>query len=99
MTRDATLVRCDGPRPSLNVIVAELWGRDADVDSDGNSNSPDDQLWTELTLENRAISGSRIDVDPVSELPLVLKVQADNEELRNRLVALLVRLSGGSVLA
>lgn len=99
MTREATLVQCEGPRPSLNVIVIELWGQGANVDSDGNSNSPDDQFWTELTLENRAILGSRIDVDPVSERPLVLKVQADTEELRNRLVALLVRSSGGYVLA
>jgi len=91
-------VECRGRRPSLNELVRMLWGSGADVDSDGNATSPDDQNWTELTVENRQIRRSRVDVDPVSEQPLVLEVRADNEDLAHQVARLIAEFSGGSVL-
>lgn len=92
-------VQCPGRRPSLNALTEELWGAHANIDSDGDSASPDDDLWTELTLENRHLPDSRIDVDPVATDPLILEVRGKHRELLERVARLLVQRSGGRLLA
>jgi hypothetical protein len=41
-------------------------------------------MWTELTVQRRVPPEERVDIDPVSEDPLVLKVVASSESLARR---------------
>ena len=69
-----------GPRPSLGLVAESLWpGRD--VDTDGNCETPASSSWTELTIALRPGCAERVDVDPVSFFPLVLRVSATSNEL------------------
>jgi hypothetical protein len=89
-----------GPRPPYYEVADYLWGPEADIDSDGNSEVPEDPSWTELSLELR--SGDRdqiIHIDPISESPLVLKVRSPSELLVKKAVEFLFSVSGGTVLA
>lgn len=90
-------IQCRGPRPSLNALSEMLWGPGADTDSDGDSVSGDDGQWTELTLENRSLPGSRIDVDPVSAEPLVLELRGEDGELLERVAKFMVDTSNGRI--
>ena len=51
--------------PPYYKISETLWGKDSDVDSDGNSMFPESEDWTELTLILRSDKVQRIDIDPV----------------------------------
>jgi hypothetical protein len=97
MNERGTLVRCEGPRPEVTALAAELWGADVDFDSDGNCAFPSDTNWTELTLENRGFANSRVDIDPVSEDPLILSIRSTNPELERRTAELLVRWTAGRI--
>lgn len=37
-------------RPPYGRVADHLWGSKANIDSDGNSRTPDDTQWTELSL-------------------------------------------------
>ena len=83
-----------GPRPPFGDVARHLWG-DADIDSDGNSSSPTDSGWTELTVALRPACEERVDIDPVSVDPLVLKVQSTRAELAERAARFLVLQTHG----
>jgi hypothetical protein len=80
-----------GPRPPFGRVVEDLWGFNSSVDTDGNSSDPTDTNWTELTARLRTDPNgvSRIDVDPVSETPLVLKVVGSSPLLAERVAGFL----------
>lgn len=61
-------------RPEFYLVAEHLWGKNVNIDSDGNSTDPADKKWTELTIINRSEPGQRIDIDPVQTEPLILKV-------------------------
>ena len=87
-----------GPRPAFGLLADFLWpGRD--VDTDGNSDFPASSSWTELTIALRPSCTERIDVDPVSQSPLVLKVSATSPELASRVATFLQERSGGTLSA
>jgi hypothetical protein len=74
-----------GNRPPFYDLAQHLWGIGCNVDSDGNSSSPDATDWTELTLRSRSNDNARIDVDPVGHTELlVLSIRSENEELASR---------------
>ncbi len=77
-------VRINGPRPSFSEVAAYLWGGSVDFDSDGNSTAPDDPHWTELTIQRRQPPLERVDIDPVSDSPLVLKIVASSDLVAQR---------------
>ena len=68
-------IQPNGPRPDYYSVAEHLWGKGVDIDSDGNSESPDSIDWTELTLINRNDDSLRIDIDPKQETPLVLEIR------------------------
>lgn len=78
-------IHAPGPRPPFLLVAEHLWGAGIDFDSDGDSRTPDDPNWTELTVIRRGESSERVDVDPVSESPLVLKVVSESRDLALRL--------------
>ena len=77
-------VQVNGPRPPFPEVAEHLWGVGVDFDSDGDSTSPNDPQWKELTVERRMPPGERVDIDPVSEVPLVLKIVASSDVLARR---------------
>ena len=80
-----------GPRPPFGRVADYLWGFGANVDTDGNSLDPNDTNWTELTVQLRpdADHVNRVDVDPVSQSPLVLKVVSPTPALAQRVAGYL----------
>lgn len=87
-----------GPRPPFAFIAEALWGA-VDFDSDGDSRYPGDTAWTELTIQRRPRCNERVDIDPVSESPLVLKVSASSPDLAERAARLLAGHSGAVVVS
>ena len=85
-----------GPRPPFSEVAYELWGR-VDFDSDGNSETPGDPNWTELTVIRRPSYDQRVDIDPVLEAPLVLKISSGTPGLARRAAEFLVRSCGGTL--
>ena len=85
MTHDTVLfIVRPGPRPPFTSVAEHLWGSGVDFDSDGNSSYLGDTSWTELTIQLRPEYEQRVDIDPVSDDPLVLKVSSSSEELALR---------------
>ncbi|MCW5300534.1 hypothetical protein DXT88_20395 [Herbaspirillum lusitanum] len=87
-----------GDRPAYYKIADFLWGKAANIDSDGDSSHPDDTQWTEVSLILR--SGNKQDqvhVDLVSVTPLVLKIRSPDSEITKRVAAYLQEVAGGVV--
>ena len=75
MSTDKVLyIRPELERPKYSLVAEHLWGNSIDIDSDGDSKTPNDKNWTELTLINRSSPSQRIDIDPVHKNPLILKI-------------------------
>jgi hypothetical protein len=79
-------------------VAEHVWGPGVDIDSDGNSRTPDDEHWTELTVIRRPGLSERIDVDPVSDSPLVLKVVSESRDLALRAASFLAHSTGGTLM-
>ena len=92
-SRSVLFLISPGPRPPYGQVADHLWGAGADVDTDGNSTDPNDTNWTELTVQTRPDPDdlNRIDVDLVSDLPLVLRVMASSPALAERVAGFLAR--------
>lgn len=98
-TSNARVLRVvvNGPRPPFALVAHQLWGADVDFDSDGNSLTPHDTNWTELTVIRRPAGDERVDIDPVCDTPLTLRVVATTPELATRAAAFLAGSSNGWV--
>ena len=88
-------VQVEAERLPFYLLGEHLWGRDANLDSDGNSHIRDSRHWTELSLTNRARPSERIDIDPTCDRPLVLKVVGATADLADRAAQWLVSTSEG----
>lgn len=78
-----------GALPPYFLISDYLWGEGAKIDSDGNSVTPQDINWTELTLILRSDKEKRIDIDPVEGKPDVLILKSADEKLAHSVVSYL----------
>lgn len=90
-------VQVNGPRPPFATVAEHLWGGGVDFDSDGDSSSSTDQHWKQLTVERRAPPRERVDIDPVSEMPLVLRVVSSSQILAQRTVEFLRDKTNGQI--
>ena len=90
-------VKTPNPRPKFNCIANFLWGKEVDYDSDGDASNPSDQNWTELTLEHRERLNERIDVDPILDNPLILKVKSENSNLSAQVAFYLAHTTNGEI--
>lgn len=61
------VLEINGELPPYYLIAEELWGKDCNFDSDGNSDHPDSVEWNELTLILRSDETQRIDIDPIGD--------------------------------
>lgn len=92
------LLSSPGNRPPYYALAEHVWGLGCDIDSDGNSSTPDATDWTELTIRLRSKAEERIDVDPVgSTEPLVLSIRSENGELAHRAAVFLRDAAGGEL--
>lgn len=88
-----------GPRPPFYELAQELWEH-RDYDSEGDSRTPDDPNWTELTISLRPDCLERVDVDPVDAGDrVVLRITSDSEDILRRAADFLLGRSGGSLSA
>jgi hypothetical protein len=90
------LLSSPGNRPPYYALAEHIWGAGCDIDSDGNSSSPDATNWTELTMSLRPRGDERIDIDPLSATePLVLSIRSEKAELAHRAAIFLRDATGG----
>jgi hypothetical protein len=85
-----------GPRPPRHRIAEHLWGEHCIFDWAGNSETPEDTRWTELTLELCA-TRARVNIDHVSLEPLILNVCAESIHLALKVANLIVDYGGGKM--
>ena len=62
-------------------------GKDADIDSDGNSDHPSSTDWNELTLVLRSDESQRVDIDPTGDNHL--SISSENSEILRKVVSFL----------
>ena len=84
-----------GPRPPFGDLANYLWGV-VDFDSDGNADASPN--WTELTLIRRPNYDERLDIEPVSENPQVLKISSLTPGLAQKTAEYLIRICGGEII-
>lgn len=98
MSRDYRInIAEPGPRPPYYRVAEHLWGVGCNIDSDGNSQAPEDTQWTALTVELRGATEQRVDIDPLSTEPLILQVRAPSMQLAQEVAKFIVECSGGKV--
>ena len=73
-----------GNMPPYYAVAEAIWGRGVDVDSDGDSSTPDATDWRELTFILRPDYEERLDIDPTSEDPDVVVIQATSQDILDR---------------
>jgi hypothetical protein len=79
------------------LVLAFVWGGDADTDTDGNSRPASSREWTELYAQNRDRPDEVFNVFPTSAKPLVLQVQSEKEWLAAAVAHLLAETTAGGV--
>ena|SRR2546430_165695 len=92
-SEEVWLLSNPGRRPPFEEVARHLWG-DADFDSDGNADTHY-STWTELTVTRRPDYDERVDIDPVSDDPLVLKIHSSTPGLARRAAEFLAHSCGG----
>ena len=94
INKEVRFISNPGSRPLFKDIANYLWG-DVDFDSDGNADvNPN---WTELTLIRRPNYDEGVDIDSVSENPLVLKIIPTTPGLAQKTAEYLVKVCGGEI--
>lgn len=81
------------PRPPYYRLGDYLFG----IDSDGNSGSPEDTTWIELSVSLRDSKSPYVNIYPVSYDPLVLEVSCFSSELAKKAAENLVKIAGGEL--
>ena len=82
-------IRATTSRPAFWKLAEHLWGTGCDIDSDGDSRTPDDEEWPELTLSLRGKPDQHVTVDPLPEEPSTLAVRSTDPGLAKKAAAYL----------
>jgi uncharacterized protein (DUF58 family) len=101
MTNEHVLyVRNPGPRPAFCLVAEHLWGVGCNFDSEGNSRTPLDTEWVELYVALRGTGMAElVQIEAVSESPLVLAVRSSRQDLCTRAAEYLASKTGGKIAA
>lgn len=85
-------------RPPYGQVCDMLWGSGANIDSDGDSRTPDDTQWTELSLILRdSADEAQVHIDPVSDFPLILQIRSFDVSLVERTAHFLSDYTKGNI--
>lgn len=78
-----------GQMPPYYRVACALWGEDTNIDSDGDSSTPESTDWRELTLIRRPDYDLRIDIDPTPEDRDTVELRSESTELLDQALAFL----------
>ena len=78
-----------GTRPDFRLVVEFIWGEGHNCKTDGNARHPASREWTDLWIRSREVDASVVEVEPVSEDPLVLVVSSESPDLAARMALFL----------
>ena len=84
-------IRVVGPRPPFYQVAEYLWGRHVDIDSDGNSVTPNDPNWTELTIICRSDNDARVDIDLIDKESSILIIKSESRECAEKVRDFLIQ--------
>ena len=84
-------------RPDFRLVITWLWKDFHNVDTDENASNPASKEWTELYIRNRERTEENIEIEPISENPLVLQISASQKGLLYRTTSFLNLVSEGGV--
>jgi hypothetical protein len=86
-----------GPRPPFGRVVDHAFGPDANVDTDGNSSTPNARDWTELYIALRPNHLHVVDICPTDANETSLCIEATSTHLAERVAEFLLAHSGGEL--
>lgn len=88
-----------GPRPPFRQVAEHLWGKNYEIDSEGDSHpDPKTNAWTWLWMESREHSDQTVNIEPVNHEPeLALCISSENQDLALRAATFLQREAGGEL--
>ena len=73
-------VECRGPRPEARAISIVAWDPSTEVHLAGDFENPTDESWTRLSVVRVDNPERRVDIEPVSREPLVLRVSSNEKK-------------------
>lgn len=79
-------VKLVGLLPPFGQIADILWGKNAAIDSDGNSRTAKSNDWNELTLILRKDRNQRLDIDPDSQDKRYLLIRSEKNVLVSKTI-------------
>ena len=88
-------VECRGPRPDAGSISIVAWGGPTEVHLAGDFESPTDESWTRLSVVRADNPARRVDIEPVSREPLVLRVSSNEKKCADRVAFYIAMESHG----
>jgi hypothetical protein len=88
-------VECRGPRPEAGAISIVAWGRPTEVHLAGDFEGPTDESWTRLSVVRVDNAEQRIDIEPVSREPLVLRVSSSEKKCADNVAFFIAMESHG----
>lgn len=91
-------VTAPNPRPDFRLVIAFLWRDGQNVDTDGDCDYPASHDWTWLYVANREEPAEpSVSVSSDGQLPLLLVIESESENLAARLAYFLAVSTGGGV--
>jgi hypothetical protein len=91
-------VECRGPRPEARAIGVVAWEGSTEVHIDGDFENPTDESWSRLTVVRADDPDRRIEIEPVSLEPLVLRISSDEKKCADRVAFFIAMESHGRTL-
>ena len=88
-------VECRGPRPDAGSISIVAWEGPTEVHLDGDFESPADKSWSRLSVVRVDSRERRVDIEPVSQEPLVLRVSSNEKKCADRVAFYIAMESHG----
>ena len=97
MNKTIIYVSAPEERPDFRLFKTFIWCDEQNVDSDGNSDNPASQDWTELYMANRENRAESFDIHPARQEPLILEVEGTLESLASRAAYFLALETNGRI--
>ena len=88
-------VECRGPRPDAGSISTVAWEKPTEAHLSGDFESAADTSWTRLSVVRVDDAARRVDIEPLSQEPLVLRVSSDEKKCADRVAFYIAMESHG----
>ena len=84
-------------RPDYRVFIDLLYGKDRDVDTDGDSDIVNSRTWTWLHIADREGSGTFVDICASESDPSIFEVTSESQTLEEVAAIYLHQYCGSSI--